>query len=45
MGTCHAMGGHRSSVDDDGCGLGVGTNSKEMLGSSLVHSRIRIVSL
>ena len=34
MGTCHAMGGH-GCVVADGCGLGMGTNSKEVLGSSV----------
>ena len=35
VGTCHAMGGHRwAQVVVDGCGMGMGTNSKEMLGSN-----------
>ena len=36
MGTCHAMGGHGwAHVVVDGYGLGMGTNSKEMLGPAL----------
>ena len=35
MGTCHALGG--VIVDGYGLGMGMGTNSKEMLGSSVLQ--------
>ena len=40
MGTCHAMGGDgHTHVAAEGCRMGMGTNSKEMLGSS-AHSHM-----